>query len=1111
MQRSGSSRCRTVSLVVLSVLLATPAWAVGTHSDKSGPIQITADGAHVWWVNPDHDAVSRYDTATADTSTFSLPVLPDVDAHRPGGLDVADDGSEVWVAGSASDRLFVLDGPTGGVLSTIELPTGASPTSVVFAPNGATVWVVLNQRAEVRVYDAVTRAPVATIPGFHRRPFGLAFSPDDPTAWVTHDRADGEDSHVTGIDVASHRIVSHLLLKSVEPKSPGPISGDPVPVPEGGYLLLLGHLAGQPGAHRMWLPVQYQNFHNPQFTPDSTIQSALHRIDTESLQQASSERVVLSAVFAHDQFTLLGDGWDATVSGPIDIAFDTTGDTAYVLQAHSGEVVVYPTDAGRFRPPGAPALTEIRVGEHPIGLVASPTDSTLYVLNRLSRDVSVIDTELLVETTRLAAVVGVPEPFSPEFLAGARLFHGSNDPRLSSNEKVACASCHPNGGSDGVFWEFSPFGAGHRKSFSLLGLSHSFGPPVGGRGQLHRSGDRDEVQDFEFTARSSLMGGTGFLASPNPPLGASNAGLDPDLDAIATYLLGLPAVERSPHRAADGALVEAARRGALIFQGAAATPTGSGCVSCHVDPDFTDRDFHDIGGFAPSPEGEGPLFNTPSLIGMWDRDPHVQATGWQYGPDLAGVVEDARSGGHGNTSQLDASQRADLTAFLRSIDGELADTGLTGIGDTSAPIILAVRPLSDSAVQVIFDESVDPVTAENPANYVFTDGTTTTAATQAVLDDDAGNRVRVSVSVPYPGCAVQYTLLPGAIEDIAASYGEPANHVLDPADPRHQLTFTMDGTITVTFGSRDGTESLPGVARVSAFNPSLGNVSHNAWRLNPSTTPEVKGFVAFDFIDPLTFECGVTDASRIVDVAFSGPPYTGAIATLELRRCLMPWDEPPTDWCFGCGGALTRQNSTHPSIPWHQPGAGAVGGSGTEPSEYYPTGAFDTAAVVDATVAVDDLGAPASFASPSITDAFRFWYDHPTLNHGYAVEILDGSGTNLVFEGSDEFTLSVTFTVPVTGPGCGPASDFVRGDCNGDGNDDIADVIAYLAYLFEGTASLTCADACDGNDDGVLDLADAIAMLGVLFSGDARPAPAIACGADPTPDGLGCGSFPSCD
>ena len=69
------------------------------------------------------------------------------------------------------------------------------------------------------------------------------------------------------------------------------------------------------------------------------------------------------------------------------------------------------------------------------------------------------------------------------------------------------------------------------------------------------------------------------------------------------------------------------------------------------------------------------------------------------------------------------------------------------------------------------------------------------------------------------------------------------------------------------------------------------------------------------------------------------------------------------------------------------------------------------------------------------------------------------------------------------------AGSFVRGDANGDGTLNIADVLHILDGLF-GTGALDCLDAADVNDDGKLDVADPVYLLDFMFGrGPEPPAP----------------------
>jgi len=87
---------------------------------------------------------------------------------------------------------------------------------------------------------------------------------------------------------------------------------------------------------------------------------------------------------------------------------------------------------------------------------------------------------------------------------------------------------------------------------------------------------------------------------------------------------------------------------------------------------------------------------------------------------------------------------------------------------------------------------------------------------------------------------------------------------------------------------------------------------------------------------------------------------------------------------------------------------------------------------------------------------------------------------------------------------------FLRGDANGDGSIDLADVVASLMWQFAAGASPgKCRDALDSNDDGRMDVADAIHTVMGLFSlGSATLA--TECVFDPTRDWIECTSQEVC-
>ena len=332
---------------------------------------------------------------------------------------------------------------------------------------------------------------------------------------------------------------------------------------------------------------------------------------------------------------------------PFDIAFSPDGQRMYVVSMGSADLSVLDVET-------RDVIQYMNVGEGPRGVLVTPDDKKVYVTNWLTEDVSVIDTASHEEIKRIRVT---NSPLSETLKRGKLLFFSSHPREISKNRWMSCASCHLEGEHDGRTWNFS---AGPRNTTSMRGIAKT--------GPIHWSADRDEIQDFEHTIRT-LQLGTGLIQDgmPNPDLGAPNAGLSEDLDALAAFTHSLQ-YRPNPFRSPDGSLSPKAERGQAIFERA-----DVGCTACHAAPLYTDSTLaaspfivHDVGTGDGPGEALGAAFDTPSLLELWDSAPYLHDGS---APTLRDVLTTKNPDDqHGQTSQLSEEEIQDVIAFLLSLE-----------------------------------------------------------------------------------------------------------------------------------------------------------------------------------------------------------------------------------------------------------------------------------------------------------------------------------------------------------------------------------------------------------------------------------------------------------
>src|SRR5439155_12533063 len=297
------------------------------------------------------------------------------------------------------------------------------------------------------------------------------------------------------------------------------------------------------------------------------------------------------------------------ITTPIAIAFKHDADEGFVVAAGIDRIVRVVLDGNGKPTINAPAsaadpdnVIRVKVGTNPQGIVINSSDTRAYVMNFISRNLSVVD--ISGAPAGYHEIVAVPSASQPAagtleaiIHRGEELFNASIGPagvgaslppagRLSNAGWGNCYNCHPRGLTDGVTWMF---GDGPRQTISMESTGEHPQPstsqlnangapllPAFKQRVLNWSAVRDEIQDFELNIRA-VSGGEGLIRDGRAVVNltpTANTGRDADLDALAAYIVFGIKAPISPRRGED----VSAGRG--LFGSA-------NCQQCHGGPNWT--------------------------------------------------------------------------------------------------------------------------------------------------------------------------------------------------------------------------------------------------------------------------------------------------------------------------------------------------------------------------------------------------------------------------------------------------------------------------------------------------------------------------------------------
>lgn len=528
----------------------------------SSPIAMDALKNLVWVVNPDDDSVSVIGNLNSTPTVIAKINVGDEPQSIALDTDsVTPDSYHAYVANAADNTVTVIN-VTGSSASSVAavvqttLITGAEPRNIVATPDGTRIFVANSAQDTITVIRTDTQALVGSVnlrtdatcnpdTTRHFQPRGLAVTQNNDRLFVTRFLSfTGGANPKQGTDNGKVGLVCHLTIPAGLGNLPTVAGAITLAAQDTGFPATVGGGNVATSAY----PNQLQSIvirGNQAFLPNLASSPAgplKFNVDTQAFVNVIDNAATgVPADASTAKFLNLHLGARNPEPGktklffanPWAIAFTTQSGAgnAYVVSAGSDLLVKLNVDASGdlnftvdgdttryidLHDPNNPATSGANAGKNPLGIVIrniAPGNNKAFVMNYLSRNVSVVnlDTDAVsqvIQTTTLPPAGSQDEQLqvgAEMFFASRGVFNGGKVNRLSSEGWQNCASCHPDGLTDGTVWIF---GAGPRKSVPLNGSWSPHNPDD--QRLLNYSAIFDEVQDFEANIRN--VSGPGALA-----------------------------------------------------------------------------------------------------------------------------------------------------------------------------------------------------------------------------------------------------------------------------------------------------------------------------------------------------------------------------------------------------------------------------------------------------------------------------------------------------------------------------------------------------------------------------------------------------------------------
>lgn len=504
---------------------------VNFEGAQTNPIRLSADGTRLFAVNTPDARVSVFDVSnwSAPRLIGEIPVGVEPVSVNPRTLD------EVWVVNQVSDSISVVSISKGIVIDTIYVKD--EPADVVFAGQNL-AFVSVSRSNTVRVFDALTRQLVATIPLQGGNPRALAVSPNGRSVYalfaLSGNRTTTIPSEVAPppppptnpalppapqvgliVDALDPRYKQYIKVK---------LPDNDVAAIDTGTLSVSGYY---PRVGTINLGIAVQPTTGDLYISNTDARNRVrfepnvrgHWVDNRITRVALTGQVTPFDMNPGIDYGTLPNpaALSTTLAQPAGLVFDPSGQFLYVAAFGTDRVATVGANGRVLRfvevGPAAGSGVDPRHKRGPRGLALNAVAQRLYVLNRISNTISVIDTSA--NTVVREIPTGTFDP-TPQVIRNGRGF--LYDAKLSGNGTGSCASCHIDADMDKLAWDLGDPGGDMETVIAKDGTPFDLHPMKGPmttqtlRGLLdlspyHWRGDRADFSAFN-PAFDKLLGGT---------------------------------------------------------------------------------------------------------------------------------------------------------------------------------------------------------------------------------------------------------------------------------------------------------------------------------------------------------------------------------------------------------------------------------------------------------------------------------------------------------------------------------------------------------------------------------------------------------------------------